>query len=89
MDTSTTHALFGPISRKYCDWFYWLAVISFIFMSLTIVSGLYGMLMNKMKSEYIFALHVDCSYLCRVLFPKSSALHNVCEINYTNRTEKK
>ena len=56
MVTSTTQALFGPLSRKYCDWFYWLAVISFIFMFLTVVSGLYGMLMHKMKTEYIFAI---------------------------------
>jgi len=56
MDPSTTQALFGPLSRKYCDWFYWLAVISFIFMTITIVSGLYGLMSNKLRTEYVFAI---------------------------------
>ncbi len=77
MDTSTTQALFGPLSRKYCDYFYWLAVISFIFMSLTIVSGLYGMLMHKIKSEYIFAV-IGTAATYAVFYFQNRLLYTMC-----------
>jgi hypothetical protein len=53
MDTSAQQYLFGPLSKKYCDWFYWLSVISFLFMVITILSGIYGLLTHKVKPEFL------------------------------------
>ncbi len=77
MDSSTTQTLFGPLSRKYCDWFYWLAVISFIFMVLTLVSGLYGMLMHKMRVEYLVAI-IGSAATYAVFYFQNRLLYTMC-----------
>lgn len=56
MDSSTMNAVFGPLSKKYCDWFFYLALLSFIFMILTVASGVFVLFSKKLKSEYLFAI---------------------------------
>jgi len=47
-------SLFTPLDRKYCDWFYYLAVIAFIFMVLTLLGVVVGLFSKKgLKSEVI------------------------------------
>ena len=53
MDTQT---LFGPLDQKYCDWFFYLSLVAFVFMVLTLVSGVFVLMQKKMKTEYMMAL---------------------------------
>ena len=50
------NSLFGPLERKYCDWFFYLSLVAFIFMILTLVSGVFVLIQKKMKTEYILAI---------------------------------
>ena len=51
-----TQSLFGPLDQKYCDWFFYLSLVAFVFMVLTLVSGVFVLMQKKMKTEYMMAL---------------------------------
>lgn len=53
MDKQSFASLFGPLDRKYCDWFYYLSMIAFIFMVLTLLALVVGLFSKKAKSEHI------------------------------------
>ena len=53
MDKQSFASLFGPLDRKYCDWFYYLSMIAFIFMVLTLLALVAGLFSKKAKSEHI------------------------------------
>lgn len=53
---SKLQSFFGPLDRKYCDWFFYLSLVSFVFMILTLVSGIFVILQKKLKSEYVLAV---------------------------------
>lgn len=40
---------FTPLNRKYCDYFYYLSVINFIFLVYIILAGLYTLVFDKKK----------------------------------------
>ena len=50
------NSLFGPLERKYCDWFFYLSLVAFIFMILTLVTGVFVLMQKKMKTEYVLAI---------------------------------
>lgn len=56
MDNQMMSSVFGPLSRKYCDWFFYLSVIAFVFMVLTVVSGVLALISKKLKMEYVMAI---------------------------------
>lgn len=56
---------FGPLGKQYCDWFYWLSVISLILFVLSVVTILYtilfeserfstGLLMNLLTISFVY-----------------------------------
>jgi hypothetical protein len=49
-------SLFGPLERKYCDWFFYLSLVAFIFMILTLMTGVFVLMQKKMKTEYVVAV---------------------------------
>lgn len=51
---ATLNALFGPLSRKYCVWFYWLSVIGFVLLVLLLVSSLYMGLKRGKGVEFLY-----------------------------------
>tara|TARA_B100000900_G_scaffold412018_1_gene432938 strand:- start:336 stop:575 length:240 start_codon:yes stop_codon:yes gene_type:complete len=55
MEKQTFASLFGPLDRKYCDWFYYLSLVAFIFMVLTILALVMSLFSKKAKSEHIGA----------------------------------
>jgi hypothetical protein len=40
---------FTPLKREYCDYFYYLSVINFIFLVYIVLAGLYTMMFDKKK----------------------------------------
>ena len=77
MDTSSTQTLFGPLSRKYCDWFYWLSVFASVFMIITIVSGIYGMLTHKLEMKYLAAIFWSAATYA-VFYFQNRLLYTMC-----------
>ena len=77
METPTMKTLFGPIDRKYCDWFYYLSVVSFFFMLLTLVSGSAMVFQNKMKMKYVFAVLWSAA-MYAVFYFQNRLLYTMC-----------
>ena len=77
MDIPTTQTLFGPLSRKYCDWFYWLSVFAFVFMIISVTSGVYGMLMNKLEIKYFMAI-LGSALTYAVFYFQNRLLYTMC-----------
>ena len=48
--------LLVPLHQKYCNWFFYLSLVAFVFMVLTLVSGVFVLMQKKMKTEYMMAL---------------------------------
>ncbi len=53
MEKQSFAALFGPLDRKYCDWFYYLSLVAFIFMVLTLLALVMTLFSKKSKPEYV------------------------------------
>ena len=47
--------LFTPLNREYCDYFFYLSVINFIFFLYILLAGLYVFLFDK-KKEGLFTI---------------------------------
>lgn len=69
--------LFSPLSKKYCVWFYYLAIISFVFLTIGLVSGIiYGVKHNKGMSYYVAALVAGLGYF--VMYFQNRLLFSMC-----------
>ena len=53
MNKLTLNSLFGPLDRKYCDWFYYLSIIAVIFMVLTVAALVVALFSQQVKYEYV------------------------------------
>ncbi len=71
------NSLFGPLDRKYCDWFFYLSLVAFMFMILTIVSGVFVLLQKKMKTEYVLAILWSSAMYCAFYF-QNRLLYTMC-----------
>lgn len=70
--------LFGPLTKEYCLYFYYLSIFSYILFVVYVIGFLYTTLMsNKMSSQYITShllvmLHLFLGYFYNRL------LHTMC-----------
>ena len=77
MNEQTLSSLFGPLNRKYCDWFFYLSVIAFVFMVLTILSGLMVLFSKKLNSEYVTAI-VWSALMYAAFYFQNRLLYSMC-----------
>jgi len=57
-------ALFGPVSKKYCSFFYYYAIICFIFFMMAVIGVVtYGIKHSKGPSFYMFSIVATSIYL--------------------------
>lgn len=69
--------LFSPLSKKYCVWFYYLAVISYIFFIVGVLGAIiYGVKHNKGLGYYGTALVASLSYF--VMYFQNRLLFSMC-----------
>ena len=71
------NSLFGPLNRKYCDWFFYLSAIAFVFMILTLLSGVFVIFSKKLKSEYVFAIVWSAAMYAAFYF-QNRLLYHMC-----------
>ena len=45
--------LFGPLGVEYCNYFYFLSVISFVFFIVVLLSVIYNIFTTKNKVDYV------------------------------------
>ena len=74
---NTDDILFGPLSKDYCLWFYFLSIIGLVLMVLILLSGFMLGMSKKMGATYYFGLFaVALSY--GVVYFQNRLLHSMC-----------
>jgi len=74
---STLDNLFGPLSKEYCIWFYFLEIWGFIMFALfLIVSILNGLKKRKSIEYYFYVLVASLTYF--VFYFQNRLLHTMC-----------
>ena len=69
--------LFSPLSKKYCIWFYYLSVISYIFFIVGVLGAIiYGVKHNKSFGYYLSAGVASISYF--VMYFQNRLLFSMC-----------
>ena len=77
MDSSLSNDIFGPLSRKYCLYFYYLSVIGFIFFVLILVSSLYIGITTKRDNVFFYQMMLaSLGYI--VLYFQNRLLYSMC-----------
>ena len=76
--TDTLQTLFSPLSRKYCEWFYYLAVLGFIFLFLTVVSGLVLMFNAKKFNPELLHSIIMTAIMYGIFYFQNRLLYSMC-----------
>jgi hypothetical protein len=70
-------SLFGPLDKKYCDYFYILSILGFILLAIFLVSSvLVGLSKRKGLDFYMQALSVSIGY--GLFYFQNRLLHSMC-----------
>jgi hypothetical protein len=77
MADATMNALFGPLSRKYCVWFYWLSVIGFVFLVYLVISGLWVGLTMKVNKVFFYQLFAS-ALMYLIFYFQNRLLYTMC-----------
>ena len=73
----TLDNLFGPLSRKYCVWFYWLSVIGFIFLVFVLISGLWAAFTMKVPKTFYYNLFTTV-VIYLIFYFQNRLLYTMC-----------
>ena len=77
MENSTMQNLFGPLSKQYCLYFYFLSIICFVFAAVIIVMMLFiGITKRKGMDFYFIMLSGALSY--GMFYLQNRILHTMC-----------
>ena len=69
--------LFTPLSREYCLWFYYLSIIGFAFLVITLVSAIIVGFRKKKGGEYFMTmLMVALTYF--IFYFQNRLLYSMC-----------
>ena len=75
-DASSKFSLFGPISKRFCWWFYLLEIGSMVLFLLALLAIVVILIYGK-KTELILSL-VFSSILYLAMYLQNRLLHNMC-----------
>lgn len=78
MEDMTFQTLFGPLSRKYCVWFYWLAVFGFIFLFFTLITGMMMMFSEKKLRPELLHSVLMTSIMYGIFYFQNRLLYSMC-----------
>ena len=69
--------VYGPLSQDYCIYFYFLSILGFVMMSLTVLSGLVvGVTKKKGSAFFISVLMIALAY--GVFYFQNRLLYSMC-----------
>lgn len=69
--------LFSPLSREYCLWFYYLSIVGFAFLVITLVSAIIVGFRKKKGGEYFMTmLMVALTYF--IFYFQNRLLYSMC-----------
>ena len=72
--------LFGPVSKSYCDWFYYLSIVGFVYFVASVILFILLLMYNKKKGSkvYINMLMVVLGYFLFFYF-QNRLLYSMCK----------
>ncbi len=71
------NTLFGPLSGEYCLYFYYLSILSFFLLAMTLIGGIVtGLQKGKGFSFYVSILGAGIAYLLSYFVNR--LMHSVC-----------
>jgi hypothetical protein len=77
MENSTMQNLFGPLSKQYCLYFYFLSIIGMVFLVMILVSTLFiGITKRKGIDFYLAMLSGALAY--GIFYFQNRLLHSMC-----------
>jgi hypothetical protein len=69
--------LFGPLSRDYCLWFYFLSILGFIWFVFYAISAIYLGIVKRKGSDYWMAsFSIAIAYF--IFYFQNRLLHSMC-----------
>ncbi len=69
--------LFSPLSREFCLWFYYLSIIGFVFLVITLISAIViGFTKKKGGDYYMTMIMVALSYF--IFYFQNRLLYSMC-----------
>ena len=69
--------LFSPLDKKYCVWFYFLEVFSYILFIIAMIGGIIYGIKNKKSSEYYVTVFAAClSYF--IMYFQNRLFYSMC-----------
>ncbi len=74
---SLNNKLFGPLDKKYCNYFYYLTVFIFILFILSILTFLYSAIVNKFSIAQL-ALFLYMSLVYGAMYLQNRLLYSMC-----------
>ena len=73
----TMNTLFGPLDRKYCDYFYLLSIMGFVLLVVLLVSSiLVGITKRKGVDFYMQSISIALGYA--IFYFQNRLLHSMC-----------
>lgn len=77
MNNESIEQLFGPMNKKYCDYFYFLSIFGFIMMAVLLVSGLFVGITKRKGSEYYMSMFM-AALMYAVFYFQNRLVHSMC-----------
>lgn len=75
--TDIMETLFGPLDRKFCDYFWLLSVLGFVLLAVLLVSSLLvGISKNKGSDFYFQTISIALGYA--IFYFQNRLLHSMC-----------
>lgn len=71
------NTLFGPLDRKYCDYFYILSILGFVLLVILLITSLFvGISKRKGLDFYMQSVSVALGYA--IFYFQNRLLHSMC-----------
>jgi hypothetical protein len=69
--------LFGPMDKKYCDYFYILSIIGFLMMGMLLLTGLFIGISKHKGLDYFISLFMGI-LMYGVFYFQNRLIHSMC-----------
>lgn len=77
MNNLSEENLFGPLPKSYCLYFYYLSILGFVLLTLSLISNIaLGLNKNKGLEFYLSSFMISVSYL--IFYFQNRLLYSMC-----------
>lgn len=73
------HQLFGPMSKSYCDWFFYLSVIGFVYFVSAVIIFFVLAMTKKRSGKFYFQMLLICLGYFLFFYFQNRLLYSMCK----------